>query len=83
MFTLPKRAVSSPLGHSAEVDLILHLKDQKVPLAQTGRTSVRLAHDVDIPAGPARVEIITDGISHFSDVTVTGRKPNSLWLNIE
>jgi hypothetical protein len=50
---------------------------------QTCDIGVKLAEDVAVPSGPARVEIITDGISHFSDVTVTGRKPNSLWLNIE
>ena len=83
MITLPKRHTSSPLGHSADVALWLHLADQTISLAQTSRTTLKLSQDIEIPKGPARVEIITDGVSHFSDVTITGREPNSLWLTIE
>jgi hypothetical protein len=82
MFTLQKRHTSSPLGHSADVSLHLHVADQTIPLCQTSNTAVKLRQDVHVSPGPARVEIITDGVSHFSDVTITGREPDSLWLNI-
>ena len=38
--------------------------------------------DVSVPVGPARIEIVNDGTSYFSDVTILGRKPGSLWLDI-
>jgi hypothetical protein len=83
MITLPKRHTSSPLGHSADVSLWLHVADQKISLAQTSNTAVKLDQDIEVSPGPARVEIINDGVSHISVVTITGRKPNSLWLNYE
>jgi len=84
MVTPPKRRhTSSPLGHSADVILRLHIADQTIPLRQTSSTSIQLGRDIDVPIGPARVEVIIDGASHFSDVTICGRQPNSLWLNIE
>jgi len=82
MTTLLKRRVSSPLGHSADISLWLHVADQKISLAQTGSSEIKLNRDVQVPLGPARVEIINDGVSHLSDITITGRKPGSLWLDI-
>ena len=82
MVTLPKRHTCSPLGHSADVSLWLHLADQTIPLAQTSRDSIKLGQEVSVPLGRARVEVVTDGVSHVSDVTITGRKPGSLWLDI-
>ncbi len=82
MITLPKPKNVSSLGHSADVSLWLHIGDRRIELAQTGRTELKLAEDIVVAPGPARVEIITDGVSYCSDVIVTGRKPGSLWLEI-
>jgi hypothetical protein len=83
MITLPKRHTSSPLGHSADVSLWLHVAGQKLSLAQTSSTAIKLVQDKEILPGPAKIEIINDGVSHWSDVTIAGREPNSHWLNIE
>jgi hypothetical protein len=72
MIALPKRRTISPLGHSADISLWLHVGDQKISLAQTGPTGVVLEARASVPNGPARVEIVNDGFSYFSDVTITG-----------
>jgi hypothetical protein len=82
MFTLPKQKTASPLGHSADVSLFLHTQDGIRSLSHTSGMAIRLSDDVFVAPGPARVEIITDGVSHFSDVIVSGRRPNTLWLEI-
>jgi hypothetical protein len=82
MIALPKPKNVSPLGHSADVDLKLHLGDRVVALAQTSRSEIILAEDADVPVGPARVESIVDGESYCCDVTITGRRPGTLVINI-
>jgi len=82
MITLPKRHTVSPLGHSADISLLLHVAGQTIPLAQTGRDSLMLDGEANVPTGPARVEVVNDGVSFFSDVTITGRKAGSMWIDI-
>ncbi len=82
MITLPKRHTVSPLGHSADIALWLHVGDRTISLAQTAPTTVMLDGDCDVPIGPAKVEVINDGVSFFRNVRVTGRKAGSLWIDI-
>jgi hypothetical protein len=82
MFTLEKRQTISPLGHSADVSLWLHVGGQKLSLAQTSRAFIKLNSDADVPPGPARIELIIDGESHFSNVTITGTQADGRWANI-
>jgi hypothetical protein len=82
MFIPPKRYTNSPLGHSADIALWLHVSSQRFSLAQTGPSSVMLDGDAIVPVGPARVEVVVDGRSHFSDVTIIGRKTGSQWVDI-
>ncbi len=79
---VPKRYAISPLGHSADVSLLLHKDGRRIRLRQTCSTEIKLREDVDVSPGPARVEIVTDGVSHFSDVVIVGRRAGSLWVEI-
>jgi hypothetical protein len=82
MIAFPKRYTASPLGHSADVELWLHIESQKISLTHTCGTCVRLERDAPLPPGPAKLEIVVDGRSHLSDVTVTGRQADRLWVDI-
>jgi hypothetical protein len=82
MLVLPKQKTGSPLGHSADVILLLHCDGRTLSLSHTSNNSLRLAEHATVPLGPARVEIITDGVSFYSEVIITGRRPESLWLEI-
>ncbi|MGB7159211.1 MAG: hypothetical protein WBD40_14175 [Tepidisphaeraceae bacterium] len=82
MSLLPAKTTCSPLGHSADVTLLLHVASGTIPLAQTSDAALKLKHDTHITFGPAKVEIVVDGVSHFTDVTITARRPNSLWLDL-
>ena len=45
---------------------------------------MKLAENVSVPLGPARVEIVTDGVSYFSNVIICGREERDpRWLKIE
>jgi hypothetical protein len=83
MIALPKPKNASPLGHSADIDLRLHVDGQVIALAQTGRDEIKLAGEMDVPPGPAEVEIITDGVSYRSQVTIVGpQQQDRRWLII-
>lgn len=82
MSVLPAKTSCAPLGHSADVALALHVAGGMVPLAQTGNAALKLKHDTHISLGLAKVEIVVDGVSHFTDVTITARRPHSLWLDL-
>ena len=84
MPVLPRSKAIGSLGHSADVNLLLHSNGRTFSLSHTCSTALRLADDVAVPIGPARVEIITDGISHYSDITILGpENGDSRWLKIQ
>ncbi len=84
MLLLPKSKSASPLGHSADVDLLLHTTGRTFSLSHTCSTALRLIDDIEVPCGPARVEIITDGVSNYSDVIVLGPEDRGgRWLKIQ
>ncbi len=50
--------MNNPTGHSAEVELYLHIDGQRLPLTHTADTFVILAEPRELSPGPAVVEVI-------------------------
>ncbi len=58
------------LGHSATVQMILHIDADPSPVA--GENAIKLRDRTDLSPGPASLEIAVDGKSHF--------QPSLCWL---
>jgi hypothetical protein len=64
--------IGTTVGHSAQVELFLHVGTHAIPLADIGSRDARLSARQVLPAGPAIVEIITDGRSFRKQVQLAG-----------
>jgi hypothetical protein len=68
-------------GHSADVDLALHVDGERLALSHVANDFVRLATPRPGLAGPAKVEIVVDGVVTLDDCDLLGyddRDPQGL-----
>jgi hypothetical protein len=78
-------ALQSPLtvngSHSAAVQMWLHIGNQSLPVVQAGDRALKLRDHVMLPTGPASLEVVVDGQSRHSAITVLSND-NSRWIKI-
>jgi hypothetical protein len=77
----PQTQPSSPNGHSATVQMRLHINGQSLPVVQAGDNALKLRDNIRLPEGPASLEIIVDGQSRQSAVTVLS-SGDTRWIQI-
>lgn len=70
-------------GHSATVEMWLHLGTKRVPMLQSMGTEIMVDDPGSIPLGDAVTEVIVDGRSHRRAVRVVGPGSWKDWLAIE
>jgi hypothetical protein len=68
-------------AHSATVEMWLHIGGQSLPVAQAGDRLVKLRDSATPPNGRATLEIIVDGESRRSAVTVVANG-DSRWVHV-
>ncbi len=64
-------------GHSATVDLQLHVEGQVLPLSQVGLDYCILVEPATLPAGPAEIVIIVDGNVQRTSVELSAPLPDN------
>jgi hypothetical protein len=76
-----QRPLSLTGSHSATVQMWLHVGDQSLPVVQAGDKALKLRDHTLLPSGPASLEIVVDGQSRYSAVTVEIDGPEC-WVQI-
>ena len=82
MSTRLEQLPQTPTGHSATIDMWLHVGPRRIPLLQACDTAVKIGTSEPISPGDAVVEIIVDGRSHRHEVRVLPERPRANWIAI-
>jgi hypothetical protein len=76
-----QNATDTISGHSATVEMWLHINGMSLPVVQSGYESLKLRDDVKVPVGPGSLEVVVDGKARQSEIIILSGN-NSRWIPI-
>jgi hypothetical protein len=74
---------STSVGHSADVEMFLHIGNDSYPVLQSGGVEIKLKDASVVPSGNGILEIVIDGRSDRREVRVLDGSGDSNWRRIE
>jgi len=80
--TLDPNFPVKPTGHSADVEMLLHLNGTTWPVLQSGPTAIKLKDTRGLALGDAVLEIIIDGRVHRHEIRIVSASPDTPWVTV-
>ncbi|WP_428938069.1 hypothetical protein [Fontivita pretiosa] len=69
-------------GHSAKVEMRLHVAGDVLPVVQASQSAIKLQYARRLGSGPATLEIVVDGAVRREPVQILWADINSRWVRI-
>jgi hypothetical protein len=79
---MSKPSLDLAAGHSAEIQMWLHIDGRKLEVLQSGEGAIKLNRATVVPAGTAILEIVVDGRPHRREIRIVSTATNTGWLAI-